>query len=594
VLRSRFLWKLYAGYVTVIFLTTAIVGIMVERWIEEDSLEETKEALRANAVLLRELALPFLLGPVDPGLQKKAAELATLIGSRLTVIRADGTVVADSEEGPQNMDNHSTRPEITAACASGIGMATRYSQTVGVRMMYLALPAAVGGEICGFVRAALPLESVDSRLSHLRRTVAVGAGIAAAAALLLGYVVTRRVTRPLVTMTAVAESIAAGNYDQKVESRSKDEIGKLSRAFNRMAEQLTERMKTITRDRNKVLTILSSMVEGVVAVDHNERVIHMNAAAGQMLKANPQDSLGRRFLEVTQVEKVSETLSATLREAADHCGEIRLVGDSSDQVIELHSSPLRDGSGSLFGAVIILHDVTQVRRLEAVRRDFVANVSHELKTPLTAIRGLVETLCEEEGVDPGTQKRFLRKIRDQAARLSTLVADLLTLSRVESQGDALERQLLDLREIARSSAQRAQAMGEKKGLKFELVLPEQSMSIVGDEEALQQVLDNLLDNAVKYTPGGGRVWLRLRLEGEHVVAEVEDTGIGLEPQHLERIFERFYRVDKARSRELGGTGLGLSIVKHFVATLGGKVSVESTPGKGSTFRVRLPLVTGAA
>jgi two-component system phosphate regulon sensor histidine kinase PhoR len=258
-------------------------------------------------------------------------------------------------------------------------------------------------------------------------------------------------------------------------------------------------------------------------------------------------------------------------------------------VVEMHASPLRDGDGHLVGAVVVLHDITELGRLEAVRRDFIGNVSHELKTPITAIRGLVETMIDDREMDQEIRDRFLGRISEQPQRLSTLVTDLLALSRLESEGAPLERSLVDLRDVVATAARGLLSSAEELGVVVEVESPDSPLYIRGDEEILRQVASNLLDNALKYTPAGGRVWLRLHEDRALAVLEVEDTGIGIEPEHQARLFERFYRVDKARSRELGGTGLGLSIVKHVALVHGGDVSVESAPGRGSTFRVTIPL-----
>jgi two-component system phosphate regulon sensor histidine kinase PhoR len=377
-------------------------------------------------------------------------------------------------------------------------------------------------------------------------------------------------------------------YGRSVEPAGSDELGDLARSLNLMSGELRERTDTIVSDRNKFLAILGSMVEGVVAVDRDDRVVHMNEVAGRLLRASPSESVGKRIWETTRVVEVCEILDQSRRTAGAVDAEVRLSLANGEARIELRASPLVDGAGQLSGAVVVLHDVTELRRLEGVRRDFVANVSHELKTPLTAIRALVETLIEDRGMEPATRERFHEKIRDQAARLSSLVGDLLTLARVESQGPVHERRPLDVRSIVRDSAASiAHACGQK-GLTLAISTAPEPLVVDGDEESLRQIVDNLLDNALKYTPSGGRIAVSALASEREAVLEVADTGIGIEPRDLERIFERFYRVDRARSRELGGTGLGLSIVKHLALSLGGNVAVESRPGHGTTFRVVLP------
>ena len=590
------LWKLYTGYVALVFVGAALLALGAAAWLERESLADLERALESRAVLIGEVAAPALArAERDPALQARVVALGASLGTRLTVIARDGTVLADSHEEPAHTDAHGDRPEVVAARLTGRGAATRHSATVGEPMMYVAARLGPAEAPTGFARAALPLAQVEARVARLRAVgllAALGAGLLA---LLPGLALARRISQPLGTMTAVARSIAAGDYRAHVPpTLADDEMGSLARAFDSMAVQLRDRMDTITADHNKLAAILGSMVEGVVAIDGDRRIVHMNDVAGRVLRVDPRKTLGRPIDEVCKVAQVTETLTSTLEAPAPSTGEVRLATPGREQVLKLHASPLRDGGGALAGAVVVLHDITELRRLETLRREFVANVSHELKTPLTAICGLIETLIDDDEMEPGTQRRFLEKVQNQSNRLTTLVRDLLTLSRVESEDASLERARIDLRDPLRDSIRHLLAAGEEKGLVIESEIPEDAVPVLGDREALRQVVDNLLDNALKYTPAGGRVWVRLRREGERAVLEVQDTGIGIEPRDQARIFERFYRVDKARSRDLGGTGLGLSIVKHIMLAHDGQVAVESRLGEGSTFRVSFRLAPAEA
>lgn len=411
-------------------------------------------------------------------------------------------------------------------------------------------------------------------------------------ALGIAFFVARRLLAPLRSLTRAANSLAEGNYDERVSSSSAHEVGDLVKAFNSMADKLNERIEVLSREENKVRTILAGMVEGVVAVDREAKILHMNKAACEILNVSEDDPEGLHIYDVTEVEEVGELLRQTLRDGVERVEELKILKADQDQerVLEAHASPLRGRDGELAGGLVVLDDLTQLQRLERVRTDFVANVSHELKTPVTAISGLVETLIESEEMDQETRSRFLGKIQKQSLRLSTLVADLLALSRVEAQdGQQLELRRMDLRLTAMDSVRRAMVIAEEKGIQLHSQLPEEAVNVNGDEEALRQVVDNLLDNAIKYTQGGGGVSLSIEVEADSAILLVKDSGIGIGAEHQERIFERFYRVDKARSREVGGTGLGLSIVKHFTARMGGVVWVESEPGVGTTFRIELPL-----
>lgn len=463
----RFLWRLYAGYVLLILVTTAAVGLLVDRWIEEATLQETERTLQRHAVLLREIANPALAGGAVADLEARLRALGAETGVRLTVIRDDGAVLADSDEDPARMDNHSGRPEIAEARLRGAGTAIRHSDTLGRSLMYAACAVTLEGRCVGFARAALPLDLLEDRQREVRRHVVWGAASAAGAALLLGYLFARRVTRPLGRLRGMAEALADGQSPPPAPVESEDEFGALARAFNTMAEQSRAR--------------------------------------------------------------------------------------------------------------------------ETVRRDFIANVSHELKTPVTAISGLVETVLSDDAMPASTRREFLERAQAQSLRLTSLVRDLLTLSRLEA-GGGLDLRPVDWREPVGESVQAMKASAESKGLHLESELPATPVAVRGDPESLRQMADNLVGNAVRYTPSGGRVRVCLREDAADALLDVEDTGIGIEPEHLGRLFDRFYRADKARSRELGGTGLGLSIVKHVAQALQGDVSVESVPGRGSLFRVRLPLL----
>ncbi len=590
-IRSRFSWKLCAGFLLPILLFTAIAGGLVLQRIEEDLTAEVRRSLSARAALLRNLAAPRLDQPQELRLHQEVRSVGREVGTRLTVIDAQGLVLADSEEDPSKMDNHASRPEILAVRSHGSGLATRYSHTLGATTMYLALPIEGNGQLLGYARASLPLSDMDQQLSRLRAVVALGAVLAILLAVVLGLTLARHFAKPVAAMTAVAEGMVRGDYNHRLPVTRTDELGDLARALNRMAESSRNRMETIITDHNKLLSMLKGMVEGVVAVDRDERVLQMNSAGGKILGASPETSISRPIWEVTRVRQVCDTLSRTLRSGSDVKEELRLVTRSQDQVVEMLASPLFDGEGELVGAVVVLHDVSDLHRLQMVRRDFVANASHELKTPITAIRALVETLIEDQSMASSDQERFLTKIWNQSMRLSSLVTDLLTLSRLESQPSGPELRPIDLRQSFCAAVQALLSTGEERGIAVHTEVPKDPVQVLGDPEALGQLTTNLLDNALKYTNRGGQVWGRLKTENGQVLIEVQDTGMGIAPQDQARVFERFYRVDKARSRELGGTGLGLSIVKHIAVIHQGQVSVESSPGIGSTFRVSLPIAT---
>jgi two-component system phosphate regulon sensor histidine kinase PhoR len=586
--RSRLFWRLFGGFCVVIALLVVLVEIFVPRQIERDTLAEIEHDLDVRTALVQELILPFLAEPAESGLQNRVQELADHAGVRLTIIRDDGLVLADSEEPPASMDDHGQRPEIQSARREGTGRAIRYSYTLGTRMMYFARSIQDNGDAVVYVRAAMPMSVIDDRIGQLHSVITIGALLAALAALVAGAFIAERNIRPMRALTNLARALTRGEATSPIPVRGRDEVGELAEAFDSMAVTLRERLASLTEERNRLQAILSGMVEGVVAVDEEERVLHMNGVAAQLLEIDREESLGRPLWEITRTPQIGEILRDCLQRRLTARREIRQTTPEGERILEIRCSAL-PGVEAPAGAILLLHEITELRRLEAVRRDFVANVSHELKTPLTAIRGLIETIRDDPDMTPEMRGRFLDRVSQQADRLTALIEDLLSLSRLESGETPLTHEQMDLRDVAQAVTTSMATQADAAGLILEAELPENPVHVLGDRLALEQAIGNLLDNALKYTPAGGRIWLRIRRETDHAIAEVEDTGIGIEPQDRERIFERFYRVDKARSREVGGTGLGLSIVKHVLRSHGGNVHVESVPGRGSLFRIHLPI-----
>ena len=390
----------------------------------------------------------------------------------------------------------------------------------------------------------------------------------------------RNVMSPISTIANAAEAMARGSYDHQIAASEFDEgaISALGQALNLMSGELAQRLNAIALDRMRLETVLAATLEGVIALDREGRVTLMNQAAHRLLGISPGSSIGRPLSETCRNLSLGELARESMQENQLRTLEVKEVG----KTLEVYATPL----GSSTGVVLVVHDVTEVRRLESVRRDFVANVSHELKTPLTAIRAYLETLLDDDEFNnPEKHVRFLKKIELHVNRLTALITDLLSLSRIES-GDAYsQRQRVNLSDMVLASHQRLAPNAEQKGLRVEIQLPSESMYVLGDVEAFHQIFDNLIDNAIKYTEPGGRVEISVARINGHIRACVVDTGVGIPGEDLPRIFERFYRVDKARSRELGGTGLGLSIVKHLVQSLDGEIQVESEVGKGSRFSV---------
>jgi two-component system phosphate regulon sensor histidine kinase PhoR len=419
--------------------------------------------------------------------------------------------------------------------------------------------------------------------------VVLGAVGAAGCGLLGGFLFVWRVMQPLAAVTTAVASIARESQAQSAALEPGDEIHTLAEAVTQVGQRLRERMETLSREHNQLLAILGSMIEGVIAVDRDERVVHMNQAAGVILRVSHELSIGQPIWEVTRMWAITEILSDTIRGSDEVVREARMVEPAREQVVQLHAAPLRSSKGALAGAVVVLHDVTELRRLENVRREFVANVSHELKTPVTAIKGFVETLRDGALDDRPQAERFLDIVARHAERLQAIIEDLLSLSRLEQEEEASELGCADtaLVDVLHAAVQDCAVKATANHIEVSVTCKPQLHAYI-NAPLIEQAVVNLLDNAITYSKAGSTVWLEAVQDGSEILIAVRDQGVGIPQQHLPRLFERFYRVDKARSRKHGGTGLGLAIVKHIALAHGGRVAVTSAVGKGSTFTIHLP------
>jgi two-component system phosphate regulon sensor histidine kinase PhoR len=584
---SRLLWSMFG----VGLLSALVVSLIDDRSLAAAASELLERELRSHTAILEVAARGALLGnaPADE-LQAHLRPAATAAGLRYTVIALEGErgrVLADSDAEPRTLDDHAHRPEIVAARQHGLGVARRYSTSVSGEMIYVARAVhGPEGRCVGFVRAAQPASAFARDVSSGRRQLVIAAGLGTLIAGLLAWWLSRAAAQPIAHVREVANAMAAGAHARAAVTTD-DEFGELGRALNTMADRLQERVEEMRGERAKLSAILGGMVEGVAAFDERECALHLNGAAVDILGTGDA-SVGRPLLEITRIPEICELVSTTLATGAKASREVAVRKGVEARVLQLEAAPLRDRDDDVNGCVLVLHDVTELRRLEGVRRDFVANVSHELKTPLTAIKGMVDTMIDDREMPEDVRMRFLDKVKKQVDRLAMLVSDLLVLGRVESSKVSEELLELDLRQPVRESCNQLTVAAQTKRLRLSASFPDAPVLVRGEAESLRQVVDNLLGNAIRYTPEGGEIFVSVTEHLSEAVITVRDTGIGIEAEHLDRIFERFYRVDKARSRELGGTGLGLAIVKHVALGHGGTVRVQSKPGVGSVFSVCIP------
>ena len=507
---------------------------------------------------------------------------------RITVINIQGKVLADSEKPREeiiHMENHLNRPEVITALSGNIGIDTRYSPTLKIDMLYVALLLTDKNETLGILRLALPLESVQKTLSTTRKTVFLGLFFSLVLAFVLGSIAASRVIKPINRMINASRKFSEGDFSRRIIQPSQDEIGELAATLNKMAQDIENKIKEIRAQNQKLAAIFNSMIEGVIIIDKAGRIVSINQAVEKIFGVVKGDAAGKIFLEVIRNNDIAEVISAILKKGEPVSAELTLIYPVR-RIFEVNATPIFDND-TIGGCLLVIHDITEIRRLETMRRDFVANVSHELKTPLTSIKGFVETLLEGALDDKENNRNFLKIIQNHAERLNSLVEDLLSLSYLESKETILNKESLNLRLQLEEVISGFKSQLKKMNVAIKNDLPA-GISINADKNRIEQVFTNLIDNAIKFNKEKGSIRVYSREANGKIEVFVEDSGIGIPEKDIPRVFERFYRVDKARSRELGGTGLGLSIVKHIIELHNGSVGVESVEGLGSKFWFTLP------
>jgi len=586
--RKRLIWHLYPPYLALILLSLIAVSGYASKSFNNFFLDRARTELETHARII-ESQLQTEISLQNTGLLDAACkDIGDHIDVRITIILPDGRVVGDSNEAPEHMDNHGSRPEIITAFQGEIGTSVRFSHTLQQNMMYLALPVKQAGHVNAVIRTSFPLTEVETEIRSFQlKIVFFGLFIALIAAAICLYI-SHRISNPIESMTRGAVRFAKGDLKHRLTPPDTLELAGLARALNQMAEELEHRMETVINQRNEYEAVLSSMVEGVIAVDLENHVLGINRAAAGMLAVTPEKIKGMNILETVRNSELHHFVMNALKEGSPREGDV-ILHQVSGQVVNTQCIPLNNATGDRIGTLVVLNDVTRIRRLENVRRDFVANVSHEIKTPLTAIKGFVETLQQGSVDTHEEQEKFLGIIKKHADRLDAIVEDLLALARLEQKEEEgeLETGPHALEEIIETAVQVVKRKSEEKKISIQTSY-EPTLQIKVDAPLMEQAVVNLLDNAVKYSPEGGSVRVETEASDREVRIRVIDRGPGIPKKHQPRLFERFYRVDRARSRMLGGTGLGLAIVKHIAQAHNGNVSVESTSGKGSTFTITLP------
>ncbi|SFG82075.1 two-component system, OmpR family, phosphate regulon sensor histidine kinase PhoR [Desulfotomaculum arcticum] len=579
---KRLRWKLTVSYIAVVILSMLILGTYLLNSLENYFYQNLEKRLTSQALLASKLVAEEI-GILDAnGLEQLAGQISEDVQARATIINSRGLVLGDSERDPTSMENHLNRPEIQAAGQKGSGTAIRHSKTLNTDMMYVAVPIKAHGTEDGYMRLALPLTEIKHAFFGLWSDVLKAILIAMLIAIPVGLTLGKKITGPVEQLIDFARQIARGNYDGRVRIRSSDEIGKLAMTLDEMADTIKEKVRLISEGKNKLEAVLANMSSGVIFIDKLGRVDLVNPAAEKFLAFLIKRGADIPHGSSIRYPELSSAINDALQKGQVIEQEVKIF-IPEEAILEVIVSPFRDQSGALNGVVAVLHDISQIRKLEKIRTEFVDNVSHELKTPVTAIKGFTETLLDGAMYQEDTCREFIEIIDNEAARLSRLVHDLLDLSKIESKHAQIKTNPVDINEIVRDTAAKLHGQIDSSGLELKLALPGQPVVAEVNSDMIDQVLINLIDNAIKYTYAGGRIEVEVSEDDRNIVVRVRDNGIGIPAADLDRIFERFYRVDKTRSRAMGGTGLGLSIVKHIVDLHGGTVGVHSTPGVGSEF-----------
>lgn len=586
-MKVTFRWKLMVSYLCLVLLMGGILYGYLNNALEDYLLAEIKDNLT------NETRMAALMAGREGGdLHRDAPAIAAAIGkevkARVTIIARNGEVVGDSQvkaDELKGLENHQNRPEILAAQKEGTGSAIRYSSTLQTPMLYVARPLELKNGERVTIRLALPLEQLVKARSTIHTILGVAMALALLASLLFSYVLSNFTSRSLRAMASVASRLGKGEYGLRVPVKGRDELGELAMIMNDMSVRIEGQLARISTERNRLDTILRGMGEGLMVTDAKGTITLVNPAFRDLL-AIGEEVEGRPLIDITRHPALHSAYKAIIASKSERLEEITLDA-KGEKTILTHWVPLLDGD-RLQGVVAVFHDISNIKRLEKIRRDFVANVSHELRTPVTVIKGYAETLLSGAlASDPERAVRFVEIIHSHSERLTSLIGDLLTLSELESGDVSLELSMINIEGTVRHALMLLEQKAADKGITIDCSTIKAAPPILGDRGRLEQVLINLLDNAIKYTPEKGTITINAADEGKMLKISVTDTGMGIPPKDLPRIFERFYRVDEARSREQGGTGLGLSIVKHIVQAHGGTLSVESTVGKGSTFSFTL-------
>lgn len=578
--------RILNSYLLLLVITLPLVAVVLTFALRGFYLSITEKNLLTQAQWVSATSADYLRGEGQGNLQNLIRRFGDEHGVRVTVTDERGLVLADSHANPSAMENHAARPEVAVALSGSVGKAQRTSGTVRWPLLYVAVPISDGTDVIGAARVALPLSDVSAAIQRLWMIVVLALMLAMAVAVTLGLNLARRLTEPIEQLSRAALEVAKGRYWHRVDVSGRDEIGQLGDTINHMATSIQEKVDLITEGKEQLEVILRQMVSGVLLIEQSNQVTIINPAGRRMLGFDGTIT-GLSVLDVTKSRNLSDACQRVLASAENVSLEVQIIFPQ-ERILQADISPIRHTPrGDPAAIVMVLHDISRRKQEERYRAELVANVSHELRTPVTAIKGFADTLLEEASDDPQASRVFVEIIAKEANRLNLLITDLLELARIEGHEITLHKEAVSVRELIVDTALRFQSRAEQQSVEITTDCPT-DLHVWVDKERIVQILANLVDNAIKYTPLGGHIEIRGRDRDDQVEITIADTGIGIPADDLPRVFERFYRVEKARSRKLGGTGLGLSIVKHLTELHHGRIWLESVIGRGTTAHLTLP------
>lgn len=577
--------KLLGTYILIIVITITISVVFSWNKINDYFLERAEKESKIQANLLLDLIEKD--EDVIYNFQEFVTEYSSKTSSRLTIIDEDGIVLADSEKDYREMENHAYREEVASAIKGKPTTSLRYSNTMGMYYYYHAVPLNIN-DINGVLRVSIPVKEVENITLIMIGIIVFGTIIGSIIAFIIAYFFTKKLMAPIDDLTNAAMNIADGDYDNKIYVRQKDQIGQLADAFNKMNFNLRLNLWNLEQKNAQLESVITSMSSGLIAIDIDYKIVLYNDKFIDILDLEKKDLKTMLFYELTRNLEVIEVIEKSIEQQEYILEETKIYDGNEEKIIRISANPIksRENKNKILGTVIMLEDITQIRKLENMRKDFVSNVTHELKTPLTSIKGFVETL-KNGAIKEDVATRFLDIIDIEVDRLTNLIQDILSLSEIESIIGDVNTSQYNINEIITEVIEILKPEITDKGLDINLKIEHELESFNCNKDRIKQLLINIIDNSIKYTDEGS-ITIGCKKEHKNLVISVEDTGIGIKKEHLDRVFERFYRVDKGRSRKMGGTGLGLSIVKHIVELYNGTIDINSVEKVGTTIKIKLP------